>query len=302
VGVSIAGIPRGASLAVSAAVLAGALAWQTVVPVVHGFPPAPASGEVLLRGRLVYEASCAVCHGVTGDGRGPAAHMFRVPPRDFRQGLFKFRSTPSGALPTDEDLFRTVTEGLRWTAMVGRPDLPEGDRWAVVAHVRTLSPRFSRESVPSPISVPTAPARSPDLLEQGRRLYREADCAACHGDQGRGDGPSAAAMTDDWGWATRPGDLTWRPLKRGSSAEGIYLSIATGLAGTPMPAYGDALDSREIWALVDYLGSLVPPDRRLSPLSVLGEEPRGWMALRMGRMMGSPMGPGMMRRMPGMPQ
>jgi hypothetical protein len=109
-------------------------------------------------------------------------------------------------------------------------------------------------------------------------------------------------MTDDWGWATRPGDLTWRPLKRGSSAEGIYLSIATGLAGTPMPAYGDALDSREIWALVDYLGSLVPPDRRLSPLSVLGEEPRGWMALRMGRMMGSPMGPGMMRRMPGMPQ
>jgi mono/diheme cytochrome c family protein len=186
--------------------------------------------------------------------------------------------------------------------MVGRPDLPEGDRRAVVAHVKTLSLRFSREPAPSRISVPPAPARSPDLLEQGRRLYRDTDCAACHGDHGRGDGPSAAAMTDDWGWAIRPGDLTWRPLKRGSSAEATYLGIATGLAGTPMPAYGDALESREIWALVDYLDSLVPPDQRLSPLGVLGEEPRGWMALRMGRMMGGMMGPGMMRRMPGAPQ
>ena len=69
-----------------------------------------------------------------------------------------------------------------------------------------------------------------------------------------------------------------------------------------MPAYGDALDSREIWALVDYLGSLVPPDQRRSSLGALGEEPRGWMALRMGRMMGGGPGPGMMRRMPGMPQ
>jgi cytochrome c oxidase cbb3-type subunit 2 len=301
VGVSIAGLSRGAGRSLSAAVLAGAFAWQTVVPVVDGSPPAPVSAEVLRRGRLVYEANCAVCHGVTGDGRGPAAHMFRVQPRDFRQGLFKFRSTASGALPTDEDLLRTVTEGLRWTAMVGRPDLPEGDRRAVVAHVKTFSPRFSREPAPSPIGVPPAPARSPDLLEAGRRLYRDAECAACHGDHGRGDGPSAAAMTDDWGWATRPGDLTWRPLKRGSSAADIYLSIATGLAGTPMPAYGDALEGREIWALVDYLESLVPPDQRRSPLGVLGEEPRGWMALRMGRMMGGPMGPGMMRRMPGVP-
>jgi hypothetical protein len=101
-------------------------------------------------------------------------------------------------------------------------------------------------------------------------------------------------MKDDWGWPTRPSDLSWRPLKRGSSPDGIYLTITTGLAGTPMPSYGDSLESQEIWALVYYLDSLVPPEHRLSPMRSLGEEPRGWMALRMGRMMGR----GMMHRMP----
>ena len=55
-----------------------------------------ASPEALMRGRMVYDANCAVCHGPRGDGNGMAAHMFRVRPRDFREGLFKFRSTPSG--------------------------------------------------------------------------------------------------------------------------------------------------------------------------------------------------------------
>ncbi len=55
--------------------------------------------------RRVYEVNCAACHGVESDGNGPAARMFVTRPRDFRSGIFKFRSTPSGSLPTDEDLF-----------------------------------------------------------------------------------------------------------------------------------------------------------------------------------------------------
>jgi hypothetical protein len=109
-------------------------------------------------------------------------------------------------------------------------------------------------------------------------------------------------MKDDWGWPTQPSDLTWRPLKRGSALEAMYLTIATGLSGTPMPSYGDSLDSQEIWALVYYLESLVPNERRLSAMRILGEEQAGWMAVRMHGMMGpGMMGPGMMRRMPGMP-
>ncbi|HSF33032.1 MAG TPA: c-type cytochrome [Candidatus Tectomicrobia bacterium] len=255
--------------------------------------------DVLRRGRQVYEANCIMCHGSHGDGQGVAAHMFRVPPRDFRQGLFKFRSTPSGALPTDSDLLQTVTHGVRWTGMVGRPDLSEADRRAVVHYLKTFSPRFAAEPPALSVAVPRPPPPSQALLEQGRRLYDEAGCAQCHGEGARGDGPAATGLKDDWGWPTRPSDLTWRPLKRGSSVEGLYLSLVTGLAGTPMPSYGEALASQDIWALVAYLESLVPTARRLSPARVLGDEPRGWMAVRMGRMRGhGPMGPGMPHRMP----
>jgi len=263
---------------------------------------ARASSEAFLRGRAVYEANCAVCHGTGGDGNGMAAHMFRVRPRDFRRGLFKFRSTPSGSLPMAGDLVRTITEGIRWTGMVGRPDLSEADRRAVVRYIETFSPRFTGERPSSSVAVPPAPPESPDLVAQGGRLYRDAECGKCHGDRGRGDGASAPGMKDDWGWPTRPTDLTWRPLKRGSTPDGTYLTIATGLLGTPMPSYGDSLESRDIWALVYYLESLVPAEHRLSPLRPLGEEPVGWMVVRMHGMMGpGMMGPGMMRRMPRMP-
>jgi cytochrome c oxidase cbb3-type subunit 2 len=228
-----------------------------------------------------------------------AAHMFRVQPRDFRRGLFKFRATPSGSLPTDGDLLRTITEGVRWTAMVGRADLLESDRLAVVQYLKTFSARFMAEQPAPPVTVPPAPEKSDALLEQGRRVYRDAECGKCHGDRGRGDGPSAAGMKDQWGSPTWPSDLTWRPLKRGSSPAEIYLTIATGLSGTPMPSYGDSLTSHEIWSLVHYLDSLVPPEHRLSPMVAVGEESRGWMALRMGHMMGpGMMGHGMMHRMP----
>lgn len=274
------------------------LLWDSSVAVAAGAASgAGADAEVVRRGREVYVAQCAVCHGVDGDGAGMAAHMFRVRPRDFRRGLFKFRSTPSGSLPADGDLLRIVTEGIRWTGMVGRGDLSEDARWAVVQYLKTFSPRFAAERSAAPVTVPPAPQKSRALLEAGARVYRDADCAKCHGERGRGDGPSAAGQKDDWGSPTWPSDLTWRPLKRGSSPDATYLTIATGLTGTPMPSYGDALSTEQIWSLVYYLDSLVPPERWLSPARALGEEPQGWMALRMGRMMG----PGMMHRMRSMP-
>jgi hypothetical protein len=64
-----------------------------------------------------------------------------------------------------------------------------------------------------------------------------------------------------------------------------------------MPSYADSLSSEELWALVFYLESLVPSDHRLDLNQVLGEEQQGWMALRMGGMMGGDMmGRGMMYR------
>jgi len=235
--------------------------------------------------RRVYESNCAVCHGVQGDGNGPAARMFLTRPRDFRSGVFKFRSTATGALPTDADLFATITQGLRWTGMIARSDLSKAELQAVVQQVKTFSSKFVTEQPPASVSVAPQPRRTPALVEQGKKLFRAADCASCHGAQGRGDGPSAADMKDDWGWPIRPGDLSWRPLKRGSSLERTYLTIVTGLSGTPMPAYGDSLSRDEVWAIVYYLESLVPVERRLSPARLLGEEQQGRMALHMGGMM-----------------
>lgn len=248
-------------------------------------PPPPWGGAV-------YQANCAVCHGTYGDGNGPAARMFVVRPREFRSGVFKFRSTPSGSLPTDEDLWRTVTQGIRWTGMLARPDLSHADLEAVIAYVKSFSPRFTAEKPLPPVAVPPPPVQTSELVARGKELYQEADCASCHGNTGRGDGPSGAGMKDDWGRPLRPSDLTWRPLKRGSSLHPLYLTLATGLSGTPMPSYGGALDGEQIWSLVYYLESLVPPERRLSPRQSLGEEQQGRMALHMGGMMGS----GMMRR------
>ena len=255
------------------------------------------SRQTLYVGQQIYQINCFVCHGVGGDGNGPAASMFRIRPRDFRTGVFKFRSTPSGSLPTDDDLLRTVTQGLRWTGMIGRPDLRESDRRAVIQFIKTFSPRFAKEKPGKPVTVPAAPEKTQQILQRGKQLYEEVGCGACHGTAGRGDGPSSTGLKDDWGWPIWPSDLTWRPLKRGSDTKETYLTLVTGLSGTPMPSYAGSLSSRDVWALVYYLESLVPPDHRLDPNQLLGEEQQGWMAVRMGGMMGGGMmGPGMMYR------
>ena len=246
------------------------------------------SRQTLLLGQETYQANCAVCHGVAGDGNGPAASIFAIRPRDFRPGIFKFRSTPSGTLPTDDDLLRTVTRGLRWTAMIGRFDLPEYARRAVIQYIKTFSSRFAKEQPGKPVAVP-APLQTEKLVAQGQTLYDQLGCASCHGKTGQGNGPSAQGLKDDWGWAIWPSDLTWRPLKRGSDIRETYLTLVTGVSGTPMPSYASSLDNQQAWALVYYLESLVPPNHRLNPNQLLGEEQRGWMVARMGGMMGDGM-------------
>jgi cytochrome c oxidase cbb3-type subunit 2 len=210
-----------------------------------------------------------------------AAHMLRTQPRDLSAGLFKFRTTPSGSLPSDDDLMKIITEGVRWTAMVGRTDLPLSERRAVVQYVKTFSSRFANEKAPRTITVSTPPPRSQNLIAQGRRLYQESECAKCHGERGDGRGIGGAELTDDRDWPMLASDLTWRPLKRGSASQDIYLTLATGLNGTPMPSFAAALSPQQRWALVFYLDTLVPKAQNLSTGQLLGEEPRGWMILRM---------------------
>lgn len=246
----------------------------------------PAS--LIEQGRVVYEQNCAICHGTLGDGRGMAQMMLRTKPRDFRQGIFKFRSTPTGSLPRDEDLFETISKGLRGTGMVAQDRLSETERRAVVKYLKTFSHRFQKQTPQAPIFIPETPPRSPALIAKGRRLFEEAGCLTCHGIEGKGDGPSASELKDSWGHPIQPADLT-RPLKRGSTSKDIYKTLATGLDGTPMPSYTASVSEEELWALAHYVASLSTD--ALSP-GQLREEQAGQMVVRMHG------GGGMMRRMP----
>ena len=89
----------------------------------------------------LYREHCVHCHGITGDGAGPTAAFLNPYPRDFRKGVFKFKSTPGVSKPTDADLMRTLMEGIPGTAMPSFRLLPGDELDAVLEYVKYLSIR-----------------------------------------------------------------------------------------------------------------------------------------------------------------
>ena len=215
-----------------------------------------ASTDVIASGKSLYEKKCAVCHGVEGKGDGPAQAFLYPKPRDLTAGRFKIRSTPSGSLPTDEDLFKTITNGITGTSMPSWRSIPEKERRALVEHIKTFDERFKTQPR-KPIGIASPPPRTPQLLAKGKQLYQDAGCNDCHGTTGRGDGPSAETLKDDWENAITPYDFTkGGRFKAGSSVQDIYRTFTTGMAGTPMPSYADSLAEDERWAVAYYVLSL----------------------------------------------
>jgi len=214
------------------------------------------SSEILARGASLYQEHCARCHGVKGDGKGELAADLNPRPADLAAGVYKFRSTPSGALPTDEDLFRTLLVGVPGTTMSDYQDLTAPERQTLVSYLKNLSPRFVEEPLVSPIQFPEPRGSSNQALARGQQVFSDMFCAACHGESGKGDGPLAEELSDSEGVPIRPANLTKRPLKSGKNPEAIYRSVMTGLDGTPMPSYGDSLEPKEGWDLALYVFSL----------------------------------------------
>jgi mono/diheme cytochrome c family protein len=81
-------------------------------------------------------------------------------------------------------------------------------------------------------------------------------CASCHGPEGKGDGPAAAALIDIWKNPLTPADLSEAHHKSGDEPTDLYRTIATGLDGTPMTAFLATLKPEEIWSLVAYIKSI----------------------------------------------
>jgi mono/diheme cytochrome c family protein len=224
-------------------------------------------------GAEVYRLRCTPCHGVNGNGRGLHAPRLAVPPRDFTSGVYELRSTPSGTLPTDEDLFRSVSRGLHGTAMIPWDWLPEVERWAVLEHVKSFSPRFAEEGPGEPLAVPAPPPETPGLLARGAEAYVRAGCPKCHGTSGDGDGPSVPSLRRDGGQPIRPLSFSHGLFLRGGSLPDLWLTLATGLDGTPMPSYA-AVPQDELWAIAAWVRARSAPAG--APRAPHPEEARGF--------------------------
>ena len=227
----------------------------------------PRSPERIAHGKSVFERRCVACHGAEGNGNGEAATFtYRQRPRNFTTGVFKFRLV-KGPVPTDRDLLRTITRGVRGTAMPAWYWLPLEERLDVIQYLKyelavdRTDPKkpyayFTEEPPGEPISIGAPPQPTAALLVRGQEIWQQAKCWECHGKGGRGDGEKAAGLKDDWGFPIRPANLTSGQFKSGPFVQDIYRTVTTGLSGTPMPAFKDAFPDTERWALAYYIRSL----------------------------------------------
>ncbi len=245
------------------------LAWLAT-GAIQGAEPAEASARKLDRntyaqGRFVFQKNCVPCHGRFGEGDGELVRDWDVLPRNFRLATFKYRSTPYGKLPTDEDLTRTIRRGIAGTAMPTFAKLREEEITAVIEFVKFLSPAWKDPTLKGEaVPIPPRPGWFADEKQRGnqaafgRVLFQES-CAACHGASGAGDGLAAAGLRDSQGKPIRPADLR-KPLRSGPDPEDIYRTIMTGISGTPMMGFTSALTPEQAWQLSAHL--LQPKSRQ----------------------------------------
>jgi len=252
------------------------LAARVLSEALRGGPlPAAAPALDLARAERLFERECALCHGTSGAGDGPAA-VFTFPrPRDFTRGEFKVVSTRNGA-PTDSDLIEVLRRGIPGSAMPSWAWLPREDLAGLADYVRLLAveglvERWSdagdeapagelweraeaRLAPGPPVDVPPPAEADAATLARGEELFR-ASCASCHGVDGRGLPEVVRRDPDESRNFAR--DFTAGVLKGGATHADLVRRIRVGIHGTAMP--GNELSGAELADIVAYTKSLIPP-------------------------------------------
>jgi mono/diheme cytochrome c family protein len=253
--------------------------------------PAKATYE---RGKKVYETYCSGCHGLKGDGAGPAATFLNPKPRNFITAEYKFTSGPSGSLPTDADLYKVITNGLHGSSMPTWRLLADQDRLAVVSYLKAFAPDTWKNNTSTVTAISEDPfiGRREEAIARGERAYHGmASCISCHAafispekinearesyQMSRSDAfrenlyeSEIKPATD--GSLVKPPDFTWDALKIGSDLESLYLVVANGIGGTAMPSWKGILPEEDLWGLAYYIQSLAEKKPKLITDAVLAE-------------------------------
>lgn len=179
-------------------------------------PPAPPNAA---NGLVVFADRCANCHGPTGGGDGELSAQLVKAPAHLNDPAFRETAVPG-------DLYNTIRNGILESGMppfgpASSNPLDEASLWDAVAAVYSFS----------------TPAES---VMMGQAVYN-ANCAACHGETGLGDGPEAAA--DAAGL-----DLTRLDYWFSRSNE----MVLAQLSGTEIAEHTYELSEAELAAAVDY--------------------------------------------------
>ncbi len=203
--------------------IAREIALPTVAPTVAA---ALAAVPDMGRGAAFYAEHCAMCHGAAGQGDGEMVRDGRLSnaPPDFTDPATTLDRTPA-------EYLRAVTEGNVLAGMPPFASYTEQERWDAVAYVY-------------------GGGVSADRLALGQALY-EANCVACHGAQGRGDGPDAPAIMPDLSSLS-----AWAETSNAALSAAISQGIMPG-----MPAFAGELGESEIQAVAAYVRTLAVPHR-----------------------------------------
>jgi len=246
-------------------------------------------------GKIAYRRHCIGCHGIEGDGKGEAAKFFYPKPRNFQKANFKFSSTRSGRLPTDADLKRTIKNGLKGSAMPPFDLLPGRTVDALLAYIKTFSPKWEEQAPSPPIPIVDDPYRpladKSEAIARGARIFHGyANCWSCHpayvdldalnGHRTALGFPTYEYVRDNFhqsaGKPNAEGEIIFPPdfrrdhVRSGASVDNLYRSIASGITGTAMPTWVDSMSvpgraegdppviqPSDLWAIAYYVQSLI---------------------------------------------